>query len=68
MEKRPIVQRAPKIRNETTPPPKPVDSRPLKDKEFQLSCGRNVIEHLAKNFYNYPVSLQTILSPDIKSF
>ncbi|CAG9325522.1 unnamed protein product [Blepharisma stoltei] len=68
MEKRSVPLRSQKTRSENQSRSKTPDSRPLKEKEYQLACGRNIVEHLAINFYKYPVSLQTLLIPDIKSF
>lgn len=41
---------------------------PLKDRDFQVACGKNIIEFLVRNIYPHPISLHMLLTPEIKTF
>ena len=48
--------------------PRLKDNRPLKDKDFQTQCSKNIIRFLVASIYPHPLSLQELLTPDSKLF
>lgn len=44
------------------------DPRPVRDKQYQIQCIRNVVEFLAEAGYPQPVTNKTLAAPSTKDF
>ncbi|OMJ70484.1 hypothetical protein SteCoe_31528 [Stentor coeruleus] len=44
------------------------DQRPIKDKQFQNKCAKNIIKYLILNNYTHPISLSICLAGDTSLF
>lgn len=44
------------------------DTRPIRDKSFQLMCANEVLDYLQQRQFKYPITLKTLLSPTNKDF
>lgn len=44
------------------------DSRPIREKTFQLECIKNLLDYLGRNGYDKPVSSKILSAPSAKDF
>ncbi|KAF8710786.1 HEC/Ndc80p family, partial [Rhizoctonia solani] len=44
------------------------DTRPIRDKSFQLMCANEVLDYLQQRQFKYPITLKTLTSPTNKDF